>query len=103
MMPDREEYNTGDEMKDKESPKTMWITPHDGWSSPERTTSNAVKYYRADVHHACIEAGCSLNYHLFEIQSALLTGANTARLKDLLIDAQPALDKWNRFLDGKEK
>ena len=88
-------------MPDKEAPKTIWITLN-SYVRQTKMRDNDTKYVRADTFHACMEAGCSLNYHLFEIQSSLIAGATVDALKDLIIDAQLALDKWNRFLEEEE-
>ena len=63
-----------------------------------------IAYIRADTYHACLEAGCSLHYHLFKIADALKNNSATFdEFEAMLADAQPALDAWNRFLDGKEE
>ena len=62
------------------------------------------KYYRADSYFACLEAGCSLNYHLYKIMDALTNqSADFNEFEKMLEDAQPALDAWNKFLDGNGK
>ena len=91
-----------------ELPKRIWVHI-DGyhcitWSNYEEGF-NGVEYWRADTLHACMVAGSSLNHHLFEITNALLNNPEVTgrEMADMLDDAQLALSKWDRFLDGKEE
>lgn len=88
-------------MTDKEAPKYIYLHNHDDAFNraisyaPINDTS--IKYVRADTFHACMEAGCSLHHWLFEM-------VNLEPTPEVYADAQLALDKWDRFLDGaKEK
>lgn len=95
-----------------EAPKKIWLQVHREevrlensdlfmvgvtWSHKQIAETD-IKYYRADTYHACMEAGMSLDYHLHKITSAV---RNNPEFADMLADAQPALDKWDRFLDGE--
>ena len=64
-----------------------------------------IDYVRRDRYIALLEAAVSLHYHLFELTDTLLNRPDKGEreIADMLDDAQPALDKWNRFLDGKEE
>ena len=90
------------------APKIIYIQKYDdAWNrsqSNSRMYDDDDKFYRADRYHACMEAGCSLHYHLFEIIKAEESSdVGCDEMEDLIDDAQLALDKWNRFLDGKEE
>ena len=85
-----------------EAPKHIWLNDMMSWSV-RKMYDDDIKYIRAAALHACMEAGCSLNYHLFEIMDALKNeSADFDEFEAMLVDAQPALDAWNRFLDEEE-
>ncbi len=99
-------------MSDKEAPKRIWLQARSGgggrnrWITwcVDRINDDDIKYYRADSYHACLEAGCSLHYHLFELINAEKSsdvGCN--EMEDVVKYAQLGMDAWNRFLDGKEE
>ena len=104
------------DVKTSEFPKRIWLRADEKYTnasslcirlSESKHNSTDVIYHSADAYHACLDAACSLNYHLFEITNTLLndpvTIHNEREMADMLDDAQLALDKWNRFLDGNEK
>lgn len=89
------------------APERIWLNWDIKVWGTARTYKDDIKYYRADRYHACMDAGCSLHYHLFELTNALLNRPDISEsereMADMIDDAQLALDKWNRFLDGKEE
>ena len=84
-----------------EAPKQIWLNDMMSWSV-KKMYNNDIKYVRADSYHACMEAAISLDHWLFEITNTLLNRPDVGEREtaDMLDDAQPALDAWNRFLDG---
>ena len=91
-------------MADKEAPKQIWLNDMMSWSA-KKMYDDDVKYIRADRYIALLDAAVSLHYHLFKLTDTLLNRPDVGEreIADMLDDAQPALDKWNRFLDGKEE
>ncbi len=82
--------------KDK-MPERIWIHTQGGTWDAEKISSDDLAYVRADHYDALLDAAVSLEYWLREIVN------NTALAPlNLLADAQPALDKWDRLCDGKE-
>ena len=90
-------------MPDKEAPLIIWAALDETrYLTRDFKNKDDIKYVRADHYYACMEAGCSLNYHLFKLTDALLNRPDVGEreIADTIDDAQLALDKWNRFLDG---
>ena len=87
-------------MTDKEAPKNIYLHNHDDAFNraisytPINDTS--IKYVRADRYAALLDAAVSLEYWLCEI-------VHGAESSSICYDAQLALDKWSRFLNGKEE
>ena len=77
-----------------EAPKTIWIPTNAAYLILlAKKDSDTYKYIRADRYHACLEAAVSLHHWLFEL-------VHHEHTPEVYADAQLALDKWNRFLDG---
>ena len=90
-------------MSDKtEVPKNIWLNPeYMVWRS-KKVDDDDIKYIQHDRYIACLDAAVSLHHHLFEITDTLLNRQVSEReMADTIDDAQLALDKWNRFCDGK--
>ncbi len=85
-------------------PKRIWVSPY---AYSPSMPDDGVEFVRADRYAACFSAGCSLHHHLFKLTYALLNrpdiGESEREMADIIDDAQLALDKWNRFLDGEEE
>ena len=94
-------------MSDKtEAPKYICIQHYfDAYNraqSNSRMYDDDIKYIRADRYIACLDAAVSLHHWLFEITDTLLNRQVSEReMADTIDDAQLALDKWDRFCDGK--
>ena len=89
-----------------EAPLLIWIDPEECLRYTRKyKQAGDFKYVHTDYYHACFEAAVSLHHHLFEITNTLLNRPDVGEreIADMLDDAQPALDAWNRFLDGKEE
>lgn len=89
-----------------EPPTLIWIDPEESFYYLRKyKRDDDIFYVRADRFNACLDAACSLHYHLFEITDTSLNRPDVGEreMAEMLDDAQLALDKWNRFLDGKEE
>ena len=95
-----------------EAPKQIWLHHYDDrWNTSisfEDLGGNEIKYVRADRYGALLEAAVSLHHWLFEVVDKIvpIMGEYVTAPKehdDIAESAQLALDKWDRFLDGKEE
>ena len=86
-----------------EAPLLIWIDPEESFYYLRKyKREDDIKYVHANHFHACMEAAISLDHWLFEITNTLLNRPDVGEreMADMIDDAQLALDKWNRFLDG---
>ena len=99
-------------MTDEEAPKYIYLHNHDDAFNraisytPINDTS--IKYIRHDRYIALLDAAVSLHHWLFEVVDKIvpIMGEYVTAPKehdDIAESAQLALDKWDRFLDGKEE
>lgn len=85
-----------------EMPKQVWIERNTVIARlmAIRTNDNEVKYIRANRYNALLDAAASLHHWLFEMVKTYDYGNPRSFERDMLDDAQLAIDKYNRFLDG---
>ena len=93
-------------MTDKEAPLIIWAALDEvRYLTRVFKNKDDIKYVHANHFHVCFEVSVSLHHHLFKITDTLLNRPDVGEreIADMLDDAQPALDKWNRFLDGNNE
>ena len=91
-------------MSDIKAPKYIWIDTDESFYYVDiYKRDDDIKYIRADRYTALLDAAVSLHHWLFELRKLCDDGVHRCYKTEMLEDAQLALDKWNRFLDGKDE
>ena len=96
-------------MSDIKAPKYIWIDTDESFYYVDiYKRDDDIKYIRADRYTALLDAAVSLHHWLFEMKKKFVPFISADVLtqedyNDIMESAQLALDKWNRFCDGKDE